>query len=76
MSIRPTSEHPRVVSQGYLGNANPIQKSTLTFAQNVKCFPKGYVSSWKHQQPLKDAFLVNGPIGGQADAIGPQGEVV
>ena len=77
MSIRPTSEHPRVVSQGYLGNANPIQKSTLTHLLSLSSpFQNGITKPISTNNHRGDAFLVNGLFGGQAKAVGPQGEVL
>ena len=72
MSIKPTSGHPRVVSQGYLGNTNPIQKSTLTHLLNLSSdFQNGITQPSSINNHRVDAFLVNGIFGGQAEAVQP-----
>ena len=77
MSIRPTSEHPRVVSQGYLGNTNPIKKYTETHLLSLSsAFQNGITKPISTKNHRGDAFLVNGLFGGQAEAIGPHSEVL
>ena len=69
MSYRATSGHHWVFSLGFLGNANPFQKSALSHLISLSsAFQNGMTLPISTNDHRGDAFLVKGLFGGQAKA--------